>query len=566
MVLNIRRKLILIIAGGFISTFLGSYFVFTYLYGKHIDGIIMDSVRQAEHSMRTQETMSADKLAAALEVFLQDKAFKEVFNAKDRDRLYRYGQPLFQKLKARYGITHFYFHMPDGRNFVRLHDRDIHDDMIERITFKKARAAQGFSRGIELGKTAFALRVVAPYYDGDRLIGYVELGQEIDNFLEYIKGETRNEFAIIVRKDRMKREDWISTRKVAGLPDNWDEQEKFLWISRPADNTVERDCFRSKGIEKFDKEAAFLPDFQSEKKGFACGGFPLHDAEGKPVGVVLALIDISKHAAILGKMRLYASVIFFALFSFTFFIVGFYAGHSIARPIEALSKAAHIMANGDLDYRAMVASQDEIGTLAESLNDMASRLSAFYKDLEAKVAERTSELNELNKRLEDLSITDGLTNLFNHRHFYMRLEEEVRRAARYGRPLSLIIADMDYFKHYNDTHGHPAGDRVLRDAAACLKKNLRVQDVVARYGGEEFSVILPETDKETALALAERLRRLISEQPFPHQEDQPGGSLTMSFGVASFPMDGGDVKSLVKRADRALYKAKENGRNRIEKA
>lgn len=560
---RIRTKLISVIAVGFLLTFLSSYLLFNYMYGRYMEGIIMERVLEAQYEWYEHEKIDTDTLSAALRVFLGDKGFKEVFETGERERVYEFGQPLFRDLKESYGITHFYFHLPDGTNFVRLHNRDIYGDKVERFTFRKAQSTGGFASGIELGKTAFALRVVAPYQDNGKLIGYVELGQEIDHFLDLLKGETSNEFAIIARKEFMSREDWRSVRNNAGLPDNWDDLKSYLWISRPLDHAA-KGCFAEGNLETFEKRAAFVRGFKDE--GFACGGFPLHDASGRSVGAVMALIDISKHAALLSKVRLYASALFLALFTFTFFLIGLFTGRSIARPIEELTKDARIIATGDFAHRVPVRSRDEVGTLAETMNEMASRLNRFYSDLEGLVAERTKELKELNKRLEALSITDGLTGLYNHRHFYIKIEEEMKRAERYGHPLSLIIADIDHFKHYNDTHGHPAGDSVLKGVASCIKGNEREQDMVARYGGEEFTVILPETGKDAALMVAERIRECISGHPFPHKETQPGGNLTISLGVATFPVDSKDVKGLVDKADEALYRAKKGGRNRVEGA
>lgn len=175
-------------------------------------------------------------------------------------------------------------------------------------------------------------------------------------------------------------------------------------------------------------------------------------------------------------------------------------------------------------------------------------------------------LSEQNQRIYELSIRDYLTEVFNCRYFYERLEEEIKRAERYKNTLSLIMLDIDYFKQYNDIYGHQAGDSILRDVAFFLKKNIREYDLVARYGGEEFSVILPETGKQVARNLAERIRVSVSAQSFPFVETQPGGNLTISFGIATFPDDAKAINELVKVADRALYKAKENGRNRVETA
>jgi diguanylate cyclase (GGDEF)-like protein len=185
------------------------------------------------------------------------------------------------------------------------------------------------------------------------------------------------------------------------------------------------------------------------------------------------------------------------------------------------------------------------------------------RELEAKVHERTHELAEANSRLAQLAVTDGLTGLYNHRHFHERLQLETERSGRNGLPLSLLMIDVDHFKHYNDQHGHPAGDEVLRQLARLLADGRRANDVVARYGGEEFSIILVETNKFTAAKLAERLRERVATHPFPASSAQPGGSMSMSVGVATFPDDAVDAVSLVRAADDSLYAAKRAGRNRV---
>lgn len=161
------------------------------------------------------------------------------------------------------------------------------------------------------------------------------------------------------------------------------------------------------------------------------------------------------------------------------------------------------------------------------------------------------------------AITDGLTGLYNHRFFREHLEVELERTDRYNHSLSLIILDIDHFKHYNDTHGHPQGDELLRKLAELLRKSLRESDVACRYGGEEFALILPETTKDAALALGERIRKAISEHPFPFRETQPMGTLSVSVGVAASPADGKEIEGLIKKADDALYRAKDGGRNRV---
>jgi len=170
-----------------------------------------------------------------------------------------------------------------------------------------------------------------------------------------------------------------------------------------------------------------------------------------------------------------------------------------------------------------------------------------------------AELAVKNKALEELATRDRLTGLYNRRKLDEALEQEVLRAERYDRPLSLIIIDIDHFKNVNDTYGHPVGDTVLVETANRLTQTLRTSDIPGRWGGEEFLVICPETPLETAVVLAERLRGAYNDRDF-----EQVGSLTASFGVAGHRR-GASVKQIMQGADNALYKAKHAGRNRVEK-
>jgi diguanylate cyclase (GGDEF)-like protein len=166
-------------------------------------------------------------------------------------------------------------------------------------------------------------------------------------------------------------------------------------------------------------------------------------------------------------------------------------------------------------------------------------------------------------QIKEMSYTDDMTGLHNYRFFQMRLKEEIARAGRNSSSLSLLILDVDYFKNYNDTLGHPAGDEILRQLSRILKSSLRDNDIVARYGGEEFAIILPSTDENGAKVLAERIRKMVEDYKFPHQEIQPNGTLTISIGIALYPENAMKKNDIVVAADRALYFAKERGRNRV---
>jgi diguanylate cyclase (GGDEF)-like protein len=176
---------------------------------------------------------------------------------------------------------------------------------------------------------------------------------------------------------------------------------------------------------------------------------------------------------------------------------------------------------------------------------------------------KLQQLAQEREYFEHLSNTDGLTELYNHRYFQNVLNIEVERERRYKRPLSLLMIDIDNFKACNDMHGHLMGDVVLQQVGTLVKKSTRGCDYVARYGGEEFAVILPETTKQEALVVAERIRASIAEHTFTTGTGKSIGNVTVTIGLSSFPDDAQDRVELIDKADKSLYQGKTSGKNRI---
>jgi diguanylate cyclase (GGDEF)-like protein len=169
--------------------------------------------------------------------------------------------------------------------------------------------------------------------------------------------------------------------------------------------------------------------------------------------------------------------------------------------------------------------------------------------------------NQLLKEMGQLAITDSLTELYNSRHFFRQIKQEIERTARYRHNLSLLLLDIDHFKQYNDTWGHLEGDKVLMSIGRIINACMRAMDTAYRYGGDEFAVLLPETDLQPAGMVGHRIKNLISQKIF-EPEPAVDASITISIGAAEF-RSGEDVSSFIHRADQALYRSKENGRNRL---
>lgn len=185
--------------------------------------------------------------------------------------------------------------------------------------------------------------------------------------------------------------------------------------------------------------------------------------------------------------------------------------------------------------------------------------SLIYQNLQLR-----EKLKQLFVRAEKEAVTDYLTNLFNYRYFKQHLSREFDRAQRHNSKFVSLMIDIDHFKSYNDTFGHQAGDSVLKGIAEVFRKNTRSSDIVARYGGEEFVIVCPELEKNMGIMLAEKLRNIIAQLFVTDGEKLPGEKITISVGVAAYPDDADSPDELIRNADKALYKAKENGRNQVQ--
>ncbi len=295
----------------------------------------------------------------------------------------------------------------------------------------------------------------------------------------------------------------------------------------------------------------------------------LQSGKGKYVGMIFVGLSLEQlrvaSSSASGYLALGASVGLILALLFAFLL-----GRRISNPLARLHRTARAIAEGDLEQEVPAETDDEIGDLARAFQSMTVSLrkhddaQQMHKvNLEREVKRRTSDLQVANTRLAELARTDGLTGLYNHRYLSEALLKEVERSIRSRLPLSLLMIDVDHFKHYNDLNGHQAGDEVLRTLGQLLNEGRRINDVVARYGGEEFAILLTDTPRQAAAALASQVRRKVEREEMHNEQSQPGGKLTISVGVATCPEDASTPRKLVALADAALYRAKRDGRNMV---
>lgn len=357
-------------------------FLIIYFQNQALEDQYFDAISEIESDFLNIEMGSVRTLSATLEPLLVNPDLKKEFLKGDREMLYITGKELFEELKWEYDITHFYFITPEGEVFLRMHNKDIYGDKLNRLTYIEAKETNSLGAGIELGKTAYALRVVKPYYDGEELIGYLELGQEIDNFFDLIKGESLNQFSLIAKKDLIDEENWVSVRETKGIRNNWNDFEDYVLI----ESTTEKkfSCFSDKNSNKLFEELNYLEISELDERSFACGGFPLVDASDRISGGIYSLIDVTEEKNLMINIRIILLIIM-GLIALFFIFVGGYVSRKISKPILDLTALAEEVGRKNFKKRVSVKTGDELETLGNTLNkttEVLENMDSEYKKLD----------------------------------------------------------------------------------------------------------------------------------------------------------------------------------------
>lgn len=462
-----------------------------------------DAANRAEHLYQEEIDGSASMLGAAMEVLATDQGLRQALARRDRAQLLQRAAPLFAELKNKYAITHFYFSDSHRVNILRVHQPARFGDTIGRATTLQAQRSKQTSYGVELGPLGtFTLRLVTPWFAADgQLLGFVELGMEIDHVLRTVQHIGNSKTYVLIDKRFLDRREWEAGMRLMGRLPDW-EQFPDVVVNNQATEDIPKELTR--GLhESILAERRSAEYVMAGTSAYRAVFLPLKDAAGNSVGKMVLLLDVSAQM----------------------------------RAIDTLTREGVL-----------------VGGIA-----CASLLGFFYwlLGVVGKRLERDQHI------LRELASHDGLTGLYNHRMYYVRLDEEFIRRHRTGIPISVLLLDIDHFKQVNDQYGHLAGDMVLKTLSGLVMRSCREMDIACRYGGEEITVILPETDADGALEIAERLRKTIEAQLF-ELGDSKNGHITVSIGVATSSESLGTSSALTESADRAMYRAKEQGRNRVE--
>ena len=359
--------------------------------------IAIEHLREVKDIFNYHEQDNTKMLFSVLAAISRDPGIKTAYLTKNRDRLFSYVHPVFEDLKNN-GITEFYFIQPDGRVFLRVHDKGRFGDPVKRTSFSKAVSTKKPSWDIELGKTAFALRAVTPFFKDGKLIGYIELSEGINHFLASMKDRTGSQFFLAGQKRYLSMPDWQFLKLSRGLRNNWNDLKDFVVLGSTNGEGLSPGCFTQENMEQVEKGMSILQQVSFNSHTYMCGGFVVDNAENQPVGAILAFTNITGHVALAkqANMRLIGMAAIFFLITFS---AGIIISRLITGRLGKMAGAARAYGRGDIDRRVEVKSTDELGELAAAFNIMAEELKeekehlmSHEDTLEKIVAARTEEL------------------------------------------------------------------------------------------------------------------------------------------------------------------------------
>jgi diguanylate cyclase (GGDEF)-like protein len=483
--------------------------------------LVYENMLQLATYVAEQKQVKALFLAGKKAVFREGGGDGGEAAAAARKALYDYVSPSWSRLMGQYDARQLQFHLgPGSLSFLRAHQPQRFGDRMDEIrhiivdTHEQREARTGF----EVGRVSAGLRGVTPVWSdasqGHReLIGVLEVGTSFQTLLEKIYHQTGVEMMVLLRHDLVHSTMWSESisKQVVKLSSNSSCYVEA--VSKPLVTEIVKTCDQ---LEPYRTQLRTFVLGRNDKE-YAVTHFPLYDYRGTveegrgQAGMVIMLTDITEEVTAHWK-QLKVNLIY-ALMGFIVIEALLYLGIRFG---------------------------------SRKLNSLIER--------------QTEEINQLKEYYKARSERDSLTGLYNHRCFNERLEQEMNRSGRSHAPLCLLMLDLDNFKSINDRFGHVVGDAVLEGIASLIDEIVRSSDFAGRYGGEEFTLALVDTQLDDAVTTARRLIRRVASFDCP---DLLGQQVTASGGVAMW-QEGEGLSGFIRRADEALYRAKQKGKNRVE--
>lgn len=501
-------------------------------------------------------------LSAIADKLLEDQQMQAAWQANDRDALLKITSPILTELRDRYRVTHFYFHDLEGINFLRVHKPNKRGDLIGRFTMLEAKKTGSPSIGIELGPLGtFTLRAVHPWRVNNQLIGYIEIGEEIDHIIKKIYQTLDVELCVAIHKKYLDKGVWQNGMRMLGHVSKWNQFPSSVIVSQTFKAIPQ--IFGDFLSEEDHVPLEMVPGFEAPVMNrLYQGGFvPLYDVAEVEVGDIVVLYDITSQIGHARNQILVFSMIFTVVGVVLFWLFSIILGQTeteLNRHQDLIKKHAAklTITNEQL--------QQEIVDRRQAEEELIN----YRNHLEKLVGERTANLTEANeglkreidkrkgleKKLKESSITDELTKLLNRRGFLTLADKQLKIADRIKKELFLLYIDLDNLKWINDKLGHQMGDLALVETADVLNKMFRKADVIGRLGGDEFAVMLNKANRNDDDPLAKRLEKNIK---ICNAQEGRSYQLSLSYGLVRYnPHAPRSIDELISQADTSMYECK----------
>lgn len=382
MLRSIRFKLIVPLVAGLALIAVAISVLMRFVHLRGVEQAALHEVQQAASALASIEADEQDRLSALLDVIEQDESMADAFARGDRVALLAEAAPLLRRLRDAHGVTHWYFHPADpaAGAWLRVHRPDVHGDVVKRPSLKRAMATGAEARGIELGRTAYAVRVVRPWRQGGKLLGYVELGSDIQNFLVRLTRLTGDEFGMLLDKRQLDR---ISWQRVTGRPVTWEARTELLEVANTSG-----DASLLAGLDRMaqvPRAPALIGREDRDGRSWSRGAFPLLDGEGKVVGAVVERHEITPLLAGVDELRLQVVVLVVllasALAALVIFLMETLVFEPVARMTGKLEDLPERMARGEWkELENSPPSDDEMGRFEAFLDKAMAAVGSFVTD------------------------------------------------------------------------------------------------------------------------------------------------------------------------------------------
>ena len=453
MKISIKNKILLITVS---SLLLISFFLFNYIrtvYYEQLDELSNRSLQKNKETFNNILEYDKTKLLVALEILLQDEDAKNLFLKENPDSLFEYCEPLFKQLETKFNITHWYFIKTDKTCFLRVHRKNKRNDIITRRTLLNSVKTEDYSMGLELGSRAFAYRVVCPYYKNDKLIGYIELSEEIDYFSQLMKKQTGDNSVLLINKQYLNKNKWIAAKKQYPDMADWDEFKDEILINKTS-NLININSIISTLDNISDEGLVLDKNYKINDNTFILGSFPVYDATNQKVGTFVYIHDISDIYQEMFSKSISTTLLFLLLISLVIIAVILIIKRSIIRPLESAKEYISELSKGNLRANISIHYQDEIGDMLSNLKKMVSNL--------------TLTLLTIKKSIDKINATSGKlhSNSSELAQSYSIQKNSIKEISDEIREISQKVKESDQNAQQTGSYSKIAGKKLQQGKSA----------------------------------------------------------------------------------------------------